>query len=87
MVCDRAFWLDRLATKKEQLALLDEMFLHFAANGGAEEYDLDTGQTRQKVRRADLSKWRLLAEKLESQISALIVKTSGCGVSRVRGTW
>ena len=87
MACSRDFWAARLQKKKEQLEQLDAVLEAFALNQGLQSYDFDTGQTRQKVERADLSKLRLWMKELESQIAALDARVNGCGVTRARGNW
>lgn len=77
----------RLAKKQGQLLAFDDMFDAFIANAGMQEYDLDTGQSRQTVRRADLTQMRLAYAKLEGDVAVLEARVCGTGVVRVGAAW
>ena len=84
---DTSFDEARLAVAEAQLLAYDVMFDAFVANAGLQEYDFDSGQTRQKVTRADLSQMRLAYQYLENRVVTLRARCTGCGVTSVRPGW
>lgn len=82
---DRAFWEERLAKKKAQLAAYDDAITAIA--GGAQTYSLDTGQTRQVVSKANLTEMRNVISQLESDISTIEQRLNGCGRFQARPGW
>lgn len=63
------------------------MFLKFLQNGAMQEYDLDTGQSKQQVRRADLSQARISYHSLWNDYVVLYARLNGCAASRIRPGW
>lgn len=73
----KAYWLDELKNTKELLFEYNKAILALTT-GGHQSYELDTGQTRQRVTRMDLSNLNEIRETLLSQIHDLEIK---CGVN------
>ena len=87
MSCTSPVIVAQLATMEAQIAAYNAMFDAFLANTGLQEYELDTGQTQTKVKRADLTQQRLAYNSLLNQYSTLYARVNRCGSTRVRGAW
>jgi hypothetical protein len=87
MSCTSPVLVAQLAAMEAQIALYNAMFTAFLTNTGMQEYELDTGQTQTKVKRADLTQQRLMYNSLLNQYSTLYARVNGCGSTRVRGAW
>ena len=73
--CD---WLDaRIAAVKAEIVALEAAITAVAS--GAQMYQLDTGQTRQLVTKANLSSLRLQLADAESRLSAYDMRKCGAG--------
>jgi hypothetical protein len=84
--CDDSTWLAERIAAKKALILKYEAALD-TLSSGAQSYSLDTGQTRQVVTKANLSELRNMLAKLESDLSTLQQRLSGCGRFQVRPGW
>ena len=84
--CDDTEWIEgRIAAKKAAILAFEAALTALA--GGAQTYSLDTGQTRQVVTKANLTEMRNAIAQLESDISTLQMRLSGCGRFQVRPGW
>lgn len=84
--CDDSTWLkERIAAKKALLLAFDAAMTALAR--GAQSYSIDTGQTRQTVTKANLTEMRNMIAQLESEISTLQMRLSGCGRFIARPGW
>ncbi|MBR4159930.1 MAG: hypothetical protein IKT97_07775 [Spirochaetia bacterium] len=63
------FWRDELQNARTLLVKVEQAI--FALNSGVQEYTIDTGQTRQTVKRSDLDQLRAQRNDLLGQIAAL----------------
>jgi hypothetical protein len=54
---------------------------------GAQSYELDTSQTRQRVTRADLGMLKELRSELRSELALAKDKCGGCGGTHVVPSW
>lgn len=71
-----AKWLqERIAKTKELIIAYEDAIAALA--GGAVQYTLDTGQTRQVVQRAQLGEMRAMLDSLENRLSTLCARLSG----------
>jgi hypothetical protein len=85
MTCnDRQFWIDRIATVKAQILALDEAFLGLST-GAIQQYQLDTGQTRMLVTKANMATLRDTISALENKLATLNARVYGAGVRVVPG--
>lgn len=82
--CDTTWIAERIAAKKALIVKYETALDELA--GGAQSYQLDTGQSRQLVTKADLGSMRLYIKQLESDISTLEARL-GCGRTYVRPAW
>ena len=82
---DRAWLEERLAAKKAMIVAFEAAITALA--GGAQNYSIDTGQTRQVVTKANLSEMRNMVRELESDIATLRLRLTGCGSVQVRPGW
>lgn len=73
----QTFLKERLTAKKAQLAIYDAAVT--ALNSNVEHYDLDTGQSRQRVTRTDMQRLQATIRSLEGEICALEDRVSGSG--------
>ena len=79
MTCDdRQFWIDRIAKVKEQIVALDDAFLGLST-GAIQQYQLDTGQTRMLVTKANMATLRDTISELENKLSTLNARVYGSG--------
>ncbi len=79
------FWRQRLEAKKALLLACDAAVT--AILGGAQSYQLNTGQTQQLVTKANVGSVRLLMQGLESEIATLQNRLGGCSSFNVRPGW
>ena len=63
------FWRDELQNARTLLVKVEQAI--FALSSGVQEYTIDTGQTRQTVKRSDLDQLRAQRNDLLGQIAAL----------------
>ncbi len=77
---DTAYWIERLAIKKTQLAAFDAAIMAIVTNG-QESYRLDTGQTVVHVTALNISQIQNQARHLEGEIAGLNTRIYGCGSS------
>ncbi len=71
------FLQERLAAKKAQLAELDAAVT--AVNTGVQEYELDTGHSRQMVTRSNIDTFHKQMRTLEDEICRLEDRLNGSG--------
>jgi len=64
-----AFWRDELQNARVLLVQVEKAI--FALGNGVQEYTIDTGQTRQTVKRSDLEQLRAMRNDLLGQIATL----------------
>lgn len=83
--CDDTEWiLGRIAAKKALVVQYETAMGALA--GGAQSYQLNTGQTQQLVTRASLGSMRVALKGLESDIATLQARL-GCGRFQGRPSW
>jgi len=82
---DDAAWIAQRITATKALIVIYETAITALA-GGAQSYQLDTGQTRQYVTKAELGSLRLTLESLESRLAGLQAR-SGKGRFYGRPGW
>lgn len=87
MTCDETEWLDaRIAQTKALIEAYETALLAFA-DGNVQTYQLDTGQTRQMVTRAQLGSMDLMLKRLESRLATLLARRGGCAQFNMRPGW
>lgn len=74
-VIDRAWLQDRIDRTKSIIATYEDAIE--ALSTGAQMYQLDTGQTRQMVTRAQLPQLRSVLESLENRLDSLEARLCG----------
>ena len=84
MTCNPPKLVEALANLEAILDAYDAMFLAFLQNGGVQEYDLDTGQSKQQVKRTDLAELRRAYDSLWNRYVVLYGRLNGCNATRVR---
>jgi len=75
---------DALANLEAMLDAYDAMFLVFLQNGAIQEYDFDTGQSKQQVKRSDLAELRRAYDSLWNRYVVLYGRLNRCNSTRVR---
>lgn len=78
MAIDTQFLDEQIARKKTEIAELDAAISALVA--GAQTYQLDTGQTRQSVTKAQLSQLRNLRTSVWNELSTLYARRNGASV-------
>lgn len=71
-------WLDERIERTKSLIVIYEDAIGALA-GGAQMYQLDTGQTRQLVQKANLATLRDTLSELENRLSTLQARRCGAG--------
>ncbi len=86
--CDQTdtFWSDQLAAAKALAAAYNAAILALVVNG-VQSYQLDTGQTRQLVTKANLASMRIVRDGLLNEVATLEARLCGAGVTRVVPGW
>ena len=84
--CDETTWLDeRITATKAMIVAYEDAVL--ALSTGAQSYQLDTGQTRQLVSKAQLGSVQLTLQRLESRLATLQARRGGCAQINMRPGW
>ena len=83
--CDDTEWIQERITATKALIVKYEAAVD-AISSGAQSYQLDTGQTRQFVTKAQLGSLQLTITRLESRL-ATYQQRLGCGRMYVRPGW
>lgn len=79
---DSQWLLDRIEKTKTMIVAYEDAIL--ALSGGAQSYQLNTGQTQTMVTRANLGSMRVELESLENRKSTLECRLYGSGAIHVR---
>lgn len=83
---DRTFTLERIAVTKALIVAYEGVLLSLASANGVESYTLDTGQDRQTVTRADMSRLQSGLNALYNQLATLEARVYG-GTTQARPCW
>ncbi len=81
---DAAFIQARIDATKLQIVAYEDAALAFATNQNIQTYELDTGQTRQRVTRADLASIQNTIDKLYNRCATLQTRLDGSGTAIMR---
>jgi hypothetical protein len=81
--CLDSYWEERLETVKALIVKYDAALL--ALGGGAQSYELDTGQTRVRKTQADLEQIRLTRAGLLNELATLDARVNGASTIVVPG--
>jgi hypothetical protein len=84
--CDETEWLDQRIARKRELIVVYEDAVEALA-GGAQSYQLDTGQTRQLVSKPQLGSLQLTLRRLETELATLQARRGGCAQFNMRPGW
>lgn len=85
--CDDTVWLDeKIAATKALIDAWEAAALAFA-DSNTQTYQLDTGQTRQMVTRAQLGSIDLTIQRLYSRLATLQARRGGCVQVNMRPGW
>jgi hypothetical protein len=84
--CDETEWLDQRIARTRELIVVYEDAVEALA-GGAQSYQLDTGQTRQLVSKAQLGSLQLTLQRLETRLATLQARRGGCAQFNMRPGW
>lgn len=80
MTCnDRQYWIDRIAKVKALIEKYDDALLALGT-GGVQSYQLDTGQTRQMVTKANITSLSNVRDSLLNELTTLQARVYGAGV-------
>jgi hypothetical protein len=85
--CDETAWLDARITKTKALIEAYEDAVLAFADSNVQSYQLDTGQTRQLVTRAQLGSVQLTLSRLEARLATLLARRGGCAQFNMRPGW
>ena len=86
MSIDSTFLQARIDATKTQIVAFEAAVLAIGT-GGIEEYLIDTGQTRQRVTKLDLSLLQKTIDSLYNRLATLCARRDGTGVVTVRPSW
>ena len=82
---DTAFIKARIAALEAALVAYEDALLALAS--GAQDYMIDTGQTRQRVTKLDLKDLNAVVSSLVNQIEVYETRLNGNGISIGRPAW
>ena len=77
----RQFWQARKTAVLAEIEAYEAASLAFATNGALQEYKIDTGQTNQTVKRADLGKIQEVLDGLYNRYTVICSRLDGGSVS------
>lgn len=76
---DSAFLASQIEQLKTMIDAYNTVILQLLTAGGTEEYLLDTGQTRTRVKKSDIGKLRLDRQVLLNELAVLCNRQNGSG--------
>lgn len=74
---DRTYLLARIAATKAQIDAYEGAVLAFGTDGVIQSYELDTGQSKQRVTRAQLKDMNVLLDSLYNRLATLEARLYG----------
>jgi hypothetical protein len=77
----------RIAACKLRIEAYEAAILALTGSGGVQEYQLDTGQTRQRVTKLDLKNLGLMLQMDLNLLAILEARATGSGTTRVGPYW
>ena len=83
---DATFLQARIDATKLQIVAYEDAALALGTNG-IQSYELDTGQSRQRVTRLDLEWIQKSIDELYNRCVTLQARLNGSGTTRVRPAW
>ncbi len=83
---DQAFWLDQL-TKAKVLAVAVDAAILALTTGGVQSYELDTGQSKQRVTKLDLDRLNAMYDSALNRVATLEARMHGSGVVIAGAGW
>lgn len=83
---DNAYLIIRIATTKTQIEAYEAAILAISTDG-VEEYMLDTGQTRTRVKKQNLASMNKTLDSLYNRLCTMQARLTGGGVVTVRPAW
>ena len=84
---DSAFLLERIAKTKLIIEEYENAILALTGAGAVESYDLDTGQSRQKVTRSNLKELNTTLDGLYNRLCTMQARQSGGNTVISRPAW
>lgn len=78
------FLLTRIEKTKALIEAYEDAILALAPDSGINSYELDTGQGKQKVTRADSQKLNTTLDSLYNRLVTMEARCTGSGVVQVR---
>lgn len=85
MTCDRQYWADRIVKVKALIEKYDDALLALGTQG-VQQYQLDTGQTRMLVTKANITSLANVRKDLLNELATLQARVHGAGL-RVIPSW
>lgn len=82
---DKTFIQARIDAVKLQIVAYEDAML--ALGSGVQSYELDTGQTKQRVTKLDLDKLNKILDSLYNRCTMLEERLNGGGTVQVRPGW
>ena len=83
---DRTYLQERITKTKAMIEAYEDAVLALGTDG-IQSYDLDTGQTRQRVTKLDLDDLNETLEKLYNRLAVFEARLNGCGTTIMRPCW
>jgi len=74
-----SFLTERINATKAEIAAYEDAVLALGTSGGVQEYLIDTGQTKQRVTRADLKDINSVIDSLYNRLVTLCARRDGTG--------
>ena len=83
---DTAFLIERIEKTKATIIIYEDA-IDALITGGVEEYTLDTGQSRQTVKKLDIDKLQSVLDSLYNRLCTMQARLTGGGTVTVRPCW
>ena len=83
---DYTYWSDQLTKAKALAAALFDAITALSI-GGIQSYELDTGQTKQRVTKLDLTALQTQLDSVLNLVATLEARVNGSGVVTGRPAW
>ena len=83
---DQTFWLDQLTKAKALVDAVDAAIIALTTTS-IQSYELDTGQSKQRVTRLDLEQLQVMYDSALNRVATLEARLYGCGNITARPAW
>jgi len=87
MACNGEFWQKRIDATLRLIEAYEEVIEKLLTSNATQSYTLDTGQSRQTVTRADISRLQSDLDVIYNRYDMLCVRKNGGGTTNMGAAW